>query len=124
MHACLQDFRCIDVSMILRSIYHNVRIKSTKVRQRMCSINHGLLFFEVKSSFRARILLLSWSSSDDSLRLRRFGGAAFTPGPVEFWSTFPSSSSKGLDETGLGGFGSFDGWDGYGSAEKYAWSNA
>ena len=64
------------------------------------------------------------SSIEDSLRLSLFGGAAFKPGPVEFCFTFPSTSSKGRDEAALTGFGSLEGWVGYGIAKQYGWLSA
>lgn len=71
-----------------------------------------------KSSFRA--IDRPPRSSDDSLRLSLFGGFALTPGPEPFISTLPSISSRGA--VGLAfmtGFGSFDGWEGFGDAKKY-----
>lgn len=45
----------------------------------------------------------------DSFRFRLFGPAAFTPGPEEAGSTFPSSSSNGLEDCADCGLGSFEG---------------
>ena len=60
----------------------------------------------------------------DNFLFRLFGPAAFTPGPDELASTFPSNSSNGLEDCVDGGFGSFEGLVGYGSAKKYAWFRA
>ena len=50
----------------------------------------------------------SLTSGDASLRFRVLF-RAFTPGPVEFMSTFPSTSSKGLAAICVVHFGNFEG---------------
>jgi len=60
----------------------------------------------------------------DNFRFRLFGPAAFTPGPDEAGSTFPSSSSSGLEDCADGGLGSFEGCVGFGRAKKYGWFRA
>ena len=63
--------------------------------------------FCVKSSRRA-IGLPSSSAGEESFLFSLLGAAALTAGPITLRSTFPSTSSKGLD-VGLLGFGSLDG---------------
>lgn len=77
----------------------------------------------VKSNRRAMERILGCSSGEESFLLRRLL-FALTPGPVEFMSTFPSTSSKARVDKCVVHLGNLDGCEGYGKAEKYEWKSA
>jgi hypothetical protein len=60
----------------------------------------------VKSKRRAMVRVLESSFGEESLRLSLL--LAFTPGPVEFISTFPSTSSRGRAENWVLHLGSLE----------------
>ena len=65
---------------------------------------------EPKSNFLETILsVFPPRPLPDNFRFRLFGPAAFTPGPDEAGSTFPSNSSNGPENCDDGGLGSFEG---------------
>ena len=70
-----------------------------------------------KSSLLATVLV-SASVKDAFLFSVLLGSFAFTAGPGAFWSTFPSTSSRGLGASWFAVLGNLDGCVGYGSAKK------
>ena len=97
--------------------YHTV----SNIRSRRKQLHELPVLMEPKSNFLETILsAFPPLPPPDNFRFRLFGPAAFTPGPDEEGSTFPSNSSNGLEDCVDGGFGSFEGCVGFGSAKKYA----
>lgn len=75
------------------------------------SLHHDCFGCE-KSKRRAIDRLTNSSPGLVNFLFSLFVGAAFTFGPVELTSMFPSISSRFRDAAALPAFGNLDGWDG------------